>query len=85
MGGEGGPDSASGCVCVEEFIELLKDEVIEGFEGMKQDLCRMPQSGASEVAWLVEGVLEVMRAAEFWTSWSLSMDFADEPKRRELQ
>src|SRR4029434_250149 len=37
------------------------------------------------VMWWKEGVREMIRAAEFWTSWSLWRDFWGRPKREEFK
>src|SRR4029434_6436434 len=71
--------------CARSFpLSLFPSSLQTGFSLM---LSRVRGGWVQDVCLCVwkEGVREMIRAAEFWTSWSLLRDFWGRPKRRELQ
>ena len=68
LNGRGGPESAGGCVGVQEFTDVWRGEVVEGLEGEEQNLEMDAGFDREPVKLLKDRSDVMMRAAEFWTS-----------------
>ena len=78
-------ESTGRCLNLEKLGEILRGKIVDSFKCKEEDLVNdavfqgEPMKLVQDRCYVMEAVLVMMRAAEFWTSCSLWMDLSGKP------